>query len=300
MSDDVLQRVVPPPEPAGPGFRLRTAREARGLSLQDVEAATRIRARYLEALETGRYDVMPGGEAQVRGFLRRYAAFLNILPEEIIALYERETHREAVPISSPPAPVRPPASRPSPAPAPRPSPAPAARPTAREPVAGRRPRTLYLLGLLALIGAVALGAVWLATHPEQVFPGPRATPTSGAPRPITFPSPMATATPAPPTPVPTPAATPTFPVSTSGVTLTLEAREHVWVRVTVDGFTAFEGMLSPGAPQTWVGQEMVIVETGNGAGVVAVVNGQSQGPLCGRGEVCARGWGLEGEIPVRP
>jgi len=239
--------------------------------------------------------VMPGGEAQVRGFLRRYATFLNIPPEEIIALYERETHRAAAPISPPPAPVR--------SPAPRPSPAPAARPPAREPIAGRRPRTLYLLGLLALIGAVALGAVWLATHPEQVFPGPRPTPTAGAPRPIAFPSPMATATPAtpvPPTSVPTPAATPTFPVSTSGVTLTLEAHEHVWVRVTVDGFTAFEGMLSPGAPQTWVGQEMVIVETGNGAGVVAVVNGQSQGPLCGRGEVCARGWGPEGEIPVSP
>jgi cytoskeletal protein RodZ len=273
-------------------LRLRTAREARGLSLQDVEAATRIRARYLEAMETGKYDIMSGGEAQVRGFLRRYATFLNIPPEEIIALYERETHREAATLSPPPTPLRPPA--------PRPSPAPFVRPTAREPVAGRRPRTLSLLGLLALIGAVALGAAWLATHPEQVFPGSRPTPTAGAPRPAVFPSPMVPATPASPTSVPTPAATPTFPVSTSGVTMTLEAREHVWVRVTVDGFTAFEGMLSPGAPQTWVGQEMVIVETGNGAGVVAVVNGQSQGPLCGRGEVCARGWGREGEIPVSP
>jgi cytoskeletal protein RodZ len=273
-------------------LRLRTAREARGLSLQDVEAATRIRARYLEAMETGKYDIMSGGEAQVRGFLRRYATFLNIPPEEIIALYERETHREAATLSPPPTPLRPPA--------PRPSPAPFVRPTAREPVAGRRPRTLSLLGLLALIGAVALGAVWLATHPEQVFPGSRPTPTAGTPRPAVFPSPMVPATPASPTSVPTPAATPTFPVSTSGVTMTLEAREHVWVRVTVDGFTAFEGMLSPGAPQTWVGQEMVIVETGNGAGVVAVVNGQSQGPLCGRGEVCARGWGPEGEIPVSP
>jgi cytoskeleton protein RodZ len=83
MSDDLLQRVVPPPEPAGPGFRLRAAREARGLSYQDVEAATRIRARYLEALETGKYDVMPGGEAQVRGFLRRYATFLNIPPKRL-------------------------------------------------------------------------------------------------------------------------------------------------------------------------------------------------------------------------
>lgn len=290
MSDDLLQRVAPPPEPAGPGFRLRAAREARGLSYQDVEAATRIRTRYLEALETGRYDVMPGGEAQVRGFLRRYAAFLNIPPEEIIALYERETYREAAPPSPVPAPA--------PSPSSRPSPAPAVRPTSPEVLSRRRMSTPALLGLLILIGILAVGAVWLATHSEQIFPGSRPTPTAGAPRPAAFPSPMITATPAAPTSVPTPAATPTFPVSTSGVTLTLEAQEHVWVRVTVDGFTAFEGMLSPGAPQTWVGQEMVIVETGNGAGVIAIVNGQSQGPLCGRGEVCARGWGPEGEIPA--
>lgn len=289
MSDDLLQRVVPPPEPAGPGFRLRAAREARGLSYQDVEAATRIRTRYLEALETGKYDVMPGGEAQVRGFLRRYAAFLNIPPEEIIALYERETYREAVLPS--------PASVPAPAPSSRAAPAPAVRPTSPEVLSRRRMSTPALLGLLVLIGVLAVGAVWLTTDSEQIFPRSRPTPTAGTLRPAAFPSPMVTATPAAPTPVPSPAATPTFPVSTSGVTLTLEAQEHVWVRVTVDGFTAFEGMLSPGAPQTWVGQEMVIVETGNGAGVVAIVNGQSQGPLCGRGEVCARGWGPEGEIP---
>ncbi len=289
MSDDLLQRVVPPPEPAGPGFRLRAAREALGLSYQDVEAATRIRPRYLEALETGKYDVMPGGEAQVRGFLRRYAAFLNIPPEEIIALYERETHREAALLSPVPAPA--------PSPPSRTSPVPVVRPVPPETLSRRRLPTLTLLGLLALIGAIALGAVWLATYSEQIFSGPRPTPTAGTLRPAAFPSPMVTATPAAPTSVPTPAATPTFPVSTSGVTLTLEAQEHVWVRVTVDGFTAFEGMLSPDAPQTWVGQEMVIVETGNGAGVVAIVNGQPQGLLCGRGEVCARGWGPTGEIP---
>ncbi|MGQ9522120.1 MAG: RodZ domain-containing protein [Anaerolineae bacterium] len=290
MSDDLLQRVVPPSEPAGPGFRLRAAREARGLSYQDVEAATRIRARYLEALETGRYDVMPGGEAQVRGFLRRYAAFLNIPPEEMITLYERETRREAV--------------LPSPALAPGPSlppkPAPAVRQTSPELLSRRRVSTLTLLGLLVLIGVLALGTVWLVARSEQIFPGfSRPAPTAGPPRPAAFPSPIVTAPPSPAL-VPTPAATPTFPVSTSGVTLTLEAQEHVWVRVTVDGFTAFEGMLSPGAPQTWIGQEMVIVETGNGAGVVAIVNGQTQGSLCGRGEVCARGWGPEGEITVNP
>ncbi len=280
------------------GSRLRVAREIKGLSLQDVEAATRIRARYLEALETGDYGVMPGGEAQTRGFLRRYASFLGLSPDEVILWYEQETRREsaeAVPMDGAlPAPVAPsvPLSPRSP------------RPVVLQPAVAARapaPWLLILIGVLVL-GGLALGAVWLTTHPGRVFSaGNRPTATVGPARPMAFPSPLATAAPSPlsPTPSPAPTAVPTFPASTSGVTLTLEAREHVWVRVTVDGFTAFEGMLSPGSPQTWVGNEVVIVETGNGAGVVAIVNGQPQGPLCGRGEVCTRGWGPSGEISVQ-
>jgi len=272
------------------------ARQDRGLSLEDVEAATKIRARYLEALETGNYGMMPGGEPQVRGFLRRYASFLGIPPEEVIALYERETRRETEAPAAPATPGAPvaPAAPKTPA---RPL---VTRPAARPAWSGLRIAGLWI-GLIALVlGVVALGVFWFTDRPGRFFSGP-ASPSVATPlRPPAFPSPMVTATRPAVTPLPTlpptPAATPTFPVSTSGVTLTLEAREHVWVRVTVDGFTAFEGMLSPGAPQTWVGQEMVIVETGNGAGVVAIVNGQVQGPLCGRGEVCARGWNREGEI----
>ncbi len=293
MDDDVLQRVSSPTGPASPGSRLRAARQDRGLSLEDVEAATKIRARYLEALEMGNYGVMPGGEPQVRGFLRRYASFLGIPPEEIIALYERETRRE------PEAPSAPVASSAVPKTPARPLPTP---PSVRPGWTGLRAVGLWILIIALLLGAIALGVSWYTHRPGRFFFGP-SSPSPATPiRTPAFPSPMVpvtrTPTVLPPTVPPTPVATPTFPVSTSGVTLTLEAQEHVWVRVTVDGFTAFEGMLSPGTPQTWVGQEMVIVETGNGAGVVAIVNGQPQGPLCGRGEVCTRGWSREGEIKV--
>ena len=59
------------------GLLLRETREAKGLTLNDVEQATRIQSRYLEALEDEEYDRLPG-EVYVRGFLRNYARFLGI------------------------------------------------------------------------------------------------------------------------------------------------------------------------------------------------------------------------------
>jgi hypothetical protein len=59
------------------GSSLREARLRRGLDLADVERATRIRSRYLAALEEERFDVLPG-EAYAKGFLRSYAEFLGL------------------------------------------------------------------------------------------------------------------------------------------------------------------------------------------------------------------------------
>ncbi len=65
------------------GEILRTEREKRGLSLAEVEEATKIRARYLQALEEERFNDIPG-EAYCLGFLRNYARFLDIDPEPLI------------------------------------------------------------------------------------------------------------------------------------------------------------------------------------------------------------------------
>src|SRR5579884_927332 len=70
--------------PLGIGERLRSARLARGLSLDDVEAGTRIRRRFLEALEREEFDELPG-PVYVRGFLRIYGEFLGIPAEELLA-----------------------------------------------------------------------------------------------------------------------------------------------------------------------------------------------------------------------
>lgn len=59
------------------GSTLRAARERQRLELGEVERETRIRARYLAALEEERFELMPA-RAYAKGFLRVYADFLGL------------------------------------------------------------------------------------------------------------------------------------------------------------------------------------------------------------------------------
>ncbi len=72
------------------GPLLRARREMLGLSLEDVEAAIRIRARYLLALETDEWQHLPG-EVVGRGFLQNYADFLKLDGQELKRHRQSET-----------------------------------------------------------------------------------------------------------------------------------------------------------------------------------------------------------------
>jgi hypothetical protein len=61
-----------------------------------------------------------------------------------------------------------------------------------------------------------------------------------------------------------------------------------------------EGILAPGAPQTWQGAEQIVLETANGAGLQAKVNGQPQGQLGQRGEAVVLAWGPDGPLALTP
>jgi transcriptional regulator with XRE-family HTH domain len=74
----------------GIGATLREARNRRKLDLSEVEAAIKIRPRYLSALENEDWDVLPGG-AYTRGFIRTYAAYLGLDGERLAEEYRRET-----------------------------------------------------------------------------------------------------------------------------------------------------------------------------------------------------------------
>jgi hypothetical protein len=64
------------------GSVFREARNRRKIDLSEVEAATRIRVRYLRAIENEEWDVLPGG-VYTRGFIRTYAAFLGLDGERL-------------------------------------------------------------------------------------------------------------------------------------------------------------------------------------------------------------------------
>ena len=90
-----------------PGFcaELRDARQRGGYSVADAAHVLRIQEQYLEALEEGRFDRIPGTTYTI-GFLRSYSGFLGLDPDEMVEAFKREQgldkneHRLAFPSPS--------------------------------------------------------------------------------------------------------------------------------------------------------------------------------------------------------
>ncbi len=61
------------------GNRLKEARLARGLTPEDVEEETKIRKKYIMALEMEQFEILPG-PTYARAFLKNYAKYLNLDP----------------------------------------------------------------------------------------------------------------------------------------------------------------------------------------------------------------------------
>jgi cytoskeleton protein RodZ len=291
------------------GQLLREARERKGVSLEEVEATTKIRQKYLIALEEGDYEKLPPG-VYVRGFLRSLAAYLDLEAQELIAFYSQEVPREAIP--SPTTFL--------------------SQPLTRSPLVTPD----LLVGIVLFLAIGVLGA-WVfrqyilplaqvtptptptaeipASSPAELtveVPTVEATVESPTPQPtaeatVTSPPPTSTATPIP-SPTDTPRSTPTSPPtrtprpevtpSSQGITLQVAITQRSWLRIVADGQAAFEGVLERDANRTWRGQEEIVIRCGNAGGVLVTVNGESQGVLGGPGEVVVRGWRLAGDRVV--
>jgi cytoskeletal protein RodZ len=71
------------------GRRLKKAREARGIALEVAEEETKIRRKYIEALEAGQEAVLPG-DAYLKGFLRTYGNYLGLDGTALVEAYKQE------------------------------------------------------------------------------------------------------------------------------------------------------------------------------------------------------------------
>ena len=71
------------------GDKLRSAREAKGLSIEDIEKATKIQGRYLTAIEQDDFDKLPG-DFYVRAFIRQYAQVVGLDGKQLLSEYHND------------------------------------------------------------------------------------------------------------------------------------------------------------------------------------------------------------------
>ncbi|HHY93296.1 MAG TPA: helix-turn-helix domain-containing protein [Firmicutes bacterium] len=138
------------------GELLRTTRLERGLTLEQAQEQTKIRRRYLEALENGDPKVFPG-EVYMKGFIKNYGQFLGLPGEELVARYNRAREKTAPQVEQ-------------------------SRPQNTLPKTGRRQS---LLPVAVLAGAALVGTILLIAYsggrpapppPGSPAAGPTATP----------------------------------------------------------------------------------------------------------------------------
>ncbi|WP_158232434.1 helix-turn-helix domain-containing protein [Sporosarcina sp. P13] len=78
----------------GLGIRLKEARIAKGLTLDNLQDKTKIQKRYLASIEDEDYTMMPGA-FYIRVFIKQYAEAVGLDEEEMLALYQ-EAHGNAI------------------------------------------------------------------------------------------------------------------------------------------------------------------------------------------------------------
>jgi cytoskeletal protein RodZ len=258
------------------GARLRQAREGQGLSLAQASVDTRILQQSLTALEEGAFPRLPGDVA-TRGFIRNYAQYLGLAPDELIELYRRERgvtdQIRVVAVTTPPR----------------------SRSYVLPSFFGVFFVTVALVGLayVALNAAGRIGdrvatgdAPAIATIPP---PSPLPTSRAGTAQPLSIPTRAATAL---ATPQPSssnaagglaatagPSSTPAAPIVIEVSVPSRSGGENSWVRVQTDGNVAFEGIMRAGEKLVFQAQRRVLIRAGNPPDVFVTVNGLPQGAL---------------------
>ena len=269
------------------GQKLKAAREAMGLSLEEVEQATKIRRKYLQALENEQFDLLPGA-VYAKAFLKNYARFLNMDVAETIEAYNRLFNREA-PRETPGETIRETLKEtPKEAPPER-SPARAVPRRTKEPVKVRapgKPRYLLYAAFLIVLMGLAISLFYGArgtgllppvdTAREDTLRDPAQTPPQTGEK---------NQTPGGQIQTPDEQAVP----EQTGLNLVLNVKsDRSWMRVIVDGNPAFQGEVLAGQSKNFEAKDKIAVTLGNAGVVEVVLNEENLGFLGGKGAVVYR------------
>jgi hypothetical protein len=252
------------------GHSLLEERQRRRLTLVDVEAATLIRARYLDALEHEQFDLLPVGSYR-RSFLRTYAAFLGLDGDVYAEEYDLRLAR--LEAQSPTLPV-----------------------SRRSRLGGllAEPalrRTVVVLAGLMLV-ALAVWQLGVGSGPRVVNAVPPAAHHRRAPRlaprhPSRAPLVVRTRP---------PAVHPTRPHRRASLTLTA-ARGRCWLLVRIGssaGRTVYEQTLEQGQSVRFGLRRLLWIRVGAPGDISAAINGHviASPPLSGSGDLVATSTGL--------
>ena len=254
------------------GDKLRNERERQNLTIQDIAKGTSIRSLYIEAIEKGEYDKLPG-KVYAKGFVRNYAAFLRIdadaavqqfteenHPEDAAAAAEREERLQAVEERT--------------------------RDEARAKLATGsdfRERTAadssrqnsWLIAVIVIL--VAGGAYFLLSMDDNnsASKAPAKQVTQTAKKAVSSTKPADKQ----------PAETTPAAKKIDGVELVAKFTDRCWTQVVADGKTVYEGTMEAGKSQTWKGKSKVVITAGNAGAVELSVNGQTMGKAGDIGQV---------------
>ena len=275
---------------------LEQARKERGLTLEDVEQATKMRKRYLTGLEREDYGVLPDA-VYAQGFLKTYANYLGLDGEDLSRqLKDRRKPRRERSINYGP-PKKSDFEQPLISPG-------GLHGTRKRKISPTSVLTVLVavFALAAVIGTlyyVGRGAQTSDTN-RQASPQSAENGASKAEAPEGGPSTKnegqagqgndekaAEAA--------APEEEPETPPDTLQVVINVQQRPS-WLSIQSDGILAYEDIAQPGFSQTFEADRELSITTGDAGAVTVEVNGQNVGVLGGPGEVLTRDFTLKTEI----
>ncbi len=258
------------------GENLRREREMRGVTLQEISAATKISIRFLKSIESEEFSKLPGGIFS-RSFVRAYARYLGLDEDPLLEEFQQAAKAKAgIDLTQ----LSPPRTFSSPE---------------------RRSRHA-LWAVVIAAGLLTLGfTLWRHSHRPLQVPAATNNSTGGRVAPAASSSPAAgppsgstQSAAAKPAGGGVLAATSTMgtapklpPVTDANGKLVLQiaATEPSWVAIDSDGNSVMQGVMDPNTVKTFKAAASFDVLTGNAQGVILTLNGQTMKPLGREGEV---------------